>query len=51
MFILQVEHKVPNYEGWKRAFDSDPINRKKMGVTRYLVCRQEENPDNIIIDL
>ena len=51
MFILQVEHKVPNYEAWKKAFDSDPVNRKKLGVARYQVCRQQEDPDNIIIDL
>ena len=51
MFILQIEHRVPTYEGWKKAFDADPMNRKKMGVIRYQVCRQEENPDNIIIDL
>ena len=51
MFILQIEHRVPSYEGWKKAFDADPMNRKKMGVIRYQVCRQEEEPDNIIIDL
>jgi len=51
MPTLQVEHDVPNYEGWKKAFDADPMNRKKMGVIRYQVCRQEEEPDNIIIDL
>ena len=51
MFILQIEHRVPTYEGWKKAFDADPMNRKKMGVIRYQVCRQEEEPDNIIIDL
>ena len=28
MYILQIEHPVPNYEGWKKAFDSDPVNRK-----------------------
>jgi hypothetical protein len=51
MFILQIEHKVPNYEGWKKAFDADPINRKRMGVTRYQVCRQEQDADNVVIDL
>jgi len=51
MFILQIEHRVSSYEGWKKAFDADPMNRKKMGVTRYQVCRQEEEPDNIVIDL
>ena len=31
MLILQIEHKVPNYEGWKKAFDSDPDQPKKIG--------------------
>ena len=51
MQILQIEHKVPNYEGWKKAFDSDPINRKKMGVKRFQVYGQEDDPDYVIIDL
>jgi len=51
MLILQIEHKVPNYEGWKKAFDSDPVGRKKSGVKRYQVYRQEEDPNNVIIDL
>ena len=51
MLILQIEHKVPNYEGWKKAFDSDPINRKKSGVRRYQVYRQADDPNNVIIDL
>lgn len=32
MTILRIEHGVPSFEGWKKAFDSDPVNRKKMGV-------------------
>jgi hypothetical protein len=51
MLVLQIEHKVPNYEGWKKTFDSDPINRKKMGVKRYQVYRQEDDPDYVVIDL
>ena len=51
MLILQIEHKVPNYEGWKKAFDSDPINRKRSGVKRYQVYRQADDPNNVIIDL
>gem|GEM_PF-3530213 len=34
MYILRIEHPVPNYTGWKQAFDSDPIGRKKMRVRR-----------------
>lgn len=51
MLILQIEHKVLHYEGWKKAFDNDPINRKKMGVKRYQVYRQEDDPDYVVIDL
>jgi len=51
MTILQIEHNVPDYEGWKRAFDSDPINRKKSGVKRYHVCRQADDPSQVIIEL
>ena len=51
MLVLQIEHKVPNYEGWKKAFDGDPINRKKAGVKRYQVYRQVDDPNLVIIDL
>ena len=51
MFTLQIEHPVPNYEGWKKAFDSDPVNRKQSGVRRYKISRKVDNPSYIIIDL
>lgn len=51
MVILQIEHKVPNYEGWKKAFDSDPIGRQKSGVKHYLIFRQQDDPDYVIVHL
>jgi hypothetical protein len=51
MTILQIEHQVPNYDGWKKAFDSDPIDRKKSGVKRYRVYRPTEDSNYVIIDL
>ena len=51
MTVLQIEHQVPNYEGWKKAFDSDPIDRKKSGVKRYRVYRATDDPNYVIIDL
>ena len=51
MYILQIEHKVPNFEGWKKAFEADPINRKKSGVIRYRICRPIDDPNYVIIDL
>jgi len=51
MVILQIEHKVPNFEGWKKAFESDPINRKKSGVHHYRISRPIDDPNYVIIDL
>ena len=51
MFVLQIEHPVPSFEGWKQAFDSDPVGRQKMGVQRYRVLRPVDNPNCAIIEL
>ncbi len=51
MITLRIEHKIANYDGWKNAFDSDPINRKQSGVKRYRVYRPIDDPNFIIIDL
>lgn len=51
MFVLHIEHPVPNFEGWKQAFDSDPAGRKQMGVRRYQVTRPVDDPNYAIIDL
>ena len=51
MTILRIEHPVPGYEGWKKAFDADPINRKRSGVTRYRIYRLTDNPNYVAVDL
>ena len=51
MTILRIEHKVPNFDGWKKAFDSDPINRKQSGVRRYRIFRPIDDPTYVLIDL
>ena len=51
MIVLQIEHNVPNFDGWKKAFESDPIDRKKSGVRRYRVFRPTDDPNYVIIDL
>jgi hypothetical protein len=51
MIILQIEHEVPSFEDWKKAFESDPINRKKAGVLRYKIFRLSDNPNYVVIDL
>lgn len=29
MVLLQIEHRVPDCNGWKKVFDSDPVDRKQ----------------------
>jgi hypothetical protein len=51
MYILRIEHPVPNYDGWKIAFDSDPVGREKSGVRRYQILRSVDDPNYVMIDL
>jgi hypothetical protein len=51
MFVLRIEHPVPDYDGWKKAFDSDPVGRKTSGVRRYQVMRPLDDPHYVLIDL
>ena len=48
---LRIEHQVPNFDGWKKAFESDPINRKKSGVRHYNIFRPVDDSNYVIIDL
>lgn len=43
MTTLRIEHSVPDFEGWKQAFDNDPADRKGSGVRRYQVSRSVED--------
>lgn len=51
MITRRVQHAVPSFEGWKRAFDSDPIDRRSSGVRRYSVHRSVTDPNFVMIDL
>lgn len=51
MITLRIEHKISNYDEWKKAFDSDPINRKKSGVKRYRIYRPADDEKFVIIEL
>ena len=51
MAILHIQHAVPDFERWKRAFDDDPMDRKGSGVSRYEVRRSLEDPNFVMIDL
>lgn len=51
MPILRIEHRVPNFEGWKRAFESDPAGRERSGVRWYQILRGIDDPNFVMIDL
>ena len=51
MYILQVEHPVPNYDGWRNAFENDPIDRKGCGVQQYRISRKPDDKNYVIVDL
>jgi hypothetical protein len=51
MVTVRIEHSVRDFEGWKRAFDSDPAGRENAKVVRYRVLRAIDEPSYVMIDL
>ena len=51
MTILQIELKVPDFDAWKKIFDSDPIERKEWGVKQSRVSRLSDDPDYVVVEL
>lgn len=51
MAILRIQHFVPDFERWKQAFDSDPMDRGGAGVRRYRIHRSVVEPGLVMIDL
>jgi len=48
---LRIEHRVADFDGWKAAFDGDPVGRERSGVRRYQILRSIDDPDLVMIDL
>ena len=51
MYILRIEHPIADFDGWKQAFDSDPVGREKSGVRRYQILRPIDDAKYVMIDL
>ena len=51
MPLLRIQHSVPNFEAWKKAFDSDPMDRSGSGVLRYHIHQSVSDPNFVMIDL
>jgi hypothetical protein len=51
MVTLRIEHPVVSFEGWKKAFDSDPVGRERSGVRRYRILRPVDEANYVTLDL
>ncbi len=51
MYMLRIEHPVASYDGWKQAFDSDPVGRERSGVRRYQILQPVDDARYVMIDL
>ena len=51
MPILQIDHRVRDYDAWKQAFDNDPVGRDEGGVRRYRIARLADDPNHVVVDL
>lgn len=51
MLILRIEHPVPDFAAWKKAFDSDPLGRRLSGVRRHRILRSSDDQRYVTVDL
>ena len=51
MTFLRIQHPVPDYDRWKRAFDLDRADRRGSGVIRYTILRSVKDPNFVMVDL
>ncbi len=49
--ILRITHTVPDFDEWKRMFDSDPLDREGSGVRTFRVERAVDDPNLVFGDL
>jgi hypothetical protein len=48
---LQIDHRVGSFDGWKQAFDEDPVGREAGGVRSYRVARLAGDANHVVVDL
>ncbi len=49
--MLVIQHRVADYQAWKRAFDSDPVGRARNGVTRHTIYRPDDDANLVVVNL
>lgn len=51
MAVLKIEHRVRDFDSWKKAFDGDPVGREQGGVRGYRILRATTDPNLVFIEL
>ena len=51
MPLVHIQHSVPSFDAWKKAFDSDPMDRSGSGVLRYHIHQAVSDPTFVMVDL
>ncbi|MGY3380057.1 hypothetical protein [Arthrobacter sp. H-02-3] len=51
MITLQIEHQVRDFDMWRRAFDSDPLDRFASGVRSYRISRPLGQQDYVMLQM
>lgn len=51
MITLQIEHQVRDFAMWKKAFDSDPLDRSASGVRSFRISRPLDQEDYVMLQM
>jgi len=51
MYVLNYWHTVPDFEAWKKVFDSDPLGREASGVRRLSIERPLDDEHTVVGEL
>ncbi len=51
MYILHVEHPVPDFNIWKNLFDQNSIGRDNSGMRGYKILRPIDGANFAIVDI
>lgn len=51
MYILHLEHPVPDYKVWKELFDNSTISRENSGMLGYKILRPVDGANFVIVDI
>jgi quinol monooxygenase YgiN len=49
--VVEITHRVKDYDKWRPGFNSDSTARKANGLGELAVCRSIDNPNNVLVAL